>query len=98
MLFYYACLRRQAIFIDAELAEMGGTQFESYPPWFEVTPLYDIVAPLHHTREIGRRKRRAPQTRADFLVTCVDDSGPLAPSIVDVKSRKPKKWHDEWGW
>jgi hypothetical protein len=98
VLFYYACLRLQAVFMDAELAEFGGAHFDTHPPWFEATPLYDIVAPLHHTKEEGRRKRRVPQTRADFPVTYVDDRGPLATSLVDVKSRKPKRWRDEWGW
>lgn len=98
VLFYYACLRRQAIFMDAELAEFGGAHFESSPPWFEATPLYDIVAPLHHTEEKSKRTRRVPQTRADFLVTYVDDQGPAPPCIIDVKSRRPKRWRGEWGW
>jgi hypothetical protein len=99
VLFYYACLKVQASLIDAEILEMDGVKLgEEYPAWFEVTPLYDIVAPLHHITQGDVRKRKAPQTRADFLVTYVDDSGPLAPSLVDVKSRKPRKWRAEWGW
>jgi hypothetical protein len=70
----------------------------SHPPWFEATPLYDIVTPLYHTKEKDRRKRRVPQTRADFLVTYADDRGPSAPSMVDVKSSKPRRWRDEWSW
>ena len=97
-LFYYACLKTQANFMDAEIVEMEGAEFKESPPWFEATPLYDIIAPLHHTTEAGVRKRRAPQTRADFLVTYVSDEGPLAPSMFDVKVRKPSRWRPEWSW
>jgi hypothetical protein len=97
-LFCYACQKLQASFMDVELAEMGGAKFEKSPPWFEATPLYDIIPPLHHVREKGVRRRKVPQTRADYLVTYVDDSGPVAPSMVDVKTRKPQKWRNEWGW
>jgi len=96
-LFYYACLKTQANFMDAEIVEMEGG-FKESPPWFEATPLYDIIAPLHHVKEEGVRKRRVPQTRADFLVTYVSDEGPLAPSMVDVKARRPKSWRAEWSW
>jgi hypothetical protein len=97
-LFYYACLKTQAVFLDGELAGFGGAKFEGSPPWFEATPLYDFIVPLHHVKEGVVRKRRVPQTEADFLVTYVTDSGPFAPSMVDVKSRKPSKWDPKWGW
>jgi len=97
-LFYYACLKLQGLHIDAEILEMEGEKFEESPPWFEATPLYDIIAPLHHITERGVRRRKAPQTKADFLVTCVTDKGPTPPSLLDVKSRKPRRWRAEWGW
>jgi len=97
-LFYYACLKRQAFFIDVELVEMDEARSESYPPWFEATPLYDVIPTLHHVKEGEVRKRKAPQTRADFLVSYVDDRGPVAPSLVDVKSTEPKAWDSDWGW
>lgn len=99
VLFYHACLKRQAFFMDYEIVKMGEERNSvTYPPWFEATPLYDIIAPLHHLKENGVRKRRAPQTRADFLVTYVSDDGTVAPSQVDVKARKPMRWRSEWGW
>jgi len=98
VLFYYACLKMQANFIDAEIVEMEGVKFKEYPPWFEATPLYDIIAPLHHIREKGARRRRAPQTRADFFITYVDNQGSAPPSMVEVKTRKLKHWRPEWGW
>ena len=97
-LFYYACLDVQASFMDADLAEFGGAEFGESAPWFEATPLYDIIPTLHHVKEGKIRKRRVPQTGADFLITYVGDSGPLAPSLVDVKSVKPKDWDSKWGW
>jgi len=48
VLFYYACLKTQTLFIDAEILEMGGKFFEEHPPWYEATPLYDIIPDLHH--------------------------------------------------
>jgi hypothetical protein len=57
----------------------------------EATPLYEIIPSLHQIRRGERRERKVPQTNADFLVTYVDDEGPHAPSLVDVKSRLPKR-------
>lgn len=90
-LFYFACLESQAAFLDAELAEFGGATFERSPPWIEATPLYDIIPSLHQIRREKRWERKVPQTSADFLVTYVNDSGPSPPSLVDVKSRPPKR-------
>ena len=85
-LFYYACLKSQAYFVDAEILEISGERFEESPPWFEATPLYDIIPSLHR---VGK-ERKAPQTDADFIVSYADDKGPSPPSLVDVKSRKPR--------
>lgn len=97
-LFHYACLRIEALLKDAEilkLKEKGET-----PPWFEATPLYDVIPPLHHIHEKGKGKiMRNPQTRCDFLVTYIDDEGPLPPALVDVKSNKPKREYiKKFGW
>lgn len=98
VLFYYACLKMQALFMDAEILEMVGEKFDEYPPWFEATPFYDIIPTLHHIKENGIRIRKAPQSTADFLLTYVDDGGPTPPALVDVKSRKPQKWNKKLEW
>ena len=98
VLFYYACLKMQALFFDVELAEMGGAQFLESPPWFGAIPLYDIIPYLHRIREGGIWKRKAPQVKADFIMQYVDDEGPLPPAFIDVKSRKPRRYKKEWGW
>ena len=90
-LFYFACLECQARFLDAEIANFGGAAIEPHPAWMEVTPFYDIVPSLHQVRVSNRWERRVPQTIADFLVTFVDDSGPAPPSLMDVKSRRPRR-------
>ena len=90
-LFYYACLKMQSFFMDAEI---GGLR---EAPWFEATPLYDIVPVLYRYRG----KRRAPQTDADFLITYADDEGPRVPTLVDVKSSEPfpnEENKERWGW
>jgi hypothetical protein len=99
-LFYYACLETQTVFLDAELAEFGGAKFEESPPWFECIPLYDIIPNLHFVRDGRRKRRRVPQVKADFLVTYVDDNGPLPPALIDVKSSEKvaKQYRDEYGW
>ena len=99
-LFYYACLNAQTIFLDAEIIEFGGEEpyFDEYPPWFGALPLYDIIPDLHHIREKGKRKRKVPQTKADFLVQYVDDSGPLPPALIDIKSSKPQRFDEAWSW
>jgi hypothetical protein len=99
-LFYYACLKTQTIFLDAELAEFGGAKFEESPPWFECIPLYDIIPNLHFIYEKGKRRRKVPQVKADFLITYVDDKGPSPPALIDVKSsEKVAKQHkEELGW
>ena len=97
-LFYYSCLKVECIFKNAELLEMAGLKFKEHPPWFEATPLYDIVPMLHHLKEDGKTVRKSPQTLADFLVTYVDDLGPHPPSLIDVKSKKPGRWSDSWEW
>jgi len=102
-LFYYACLKTQTIFLDAELCEFGGAKFEESPPWFECIPMYDIIPNLHYIRENGEKKikkRKVPQIKVDFLVTYVDDKGPSPPALIDVKSsehaakykREEKRW------
>lgn len=96
-LFYYACLNRQTIFLDAELAEFGGVEFEESPPWFECIPFYDIIPNLHYIKEEEKKKRKVPQTKADFLITRVDDKGPSPPALIDVKSSKPHA-DENWGW
>jgi len=76
---------------------MSGEKFEESPPWFEATPLYDIIPTLHR---VGK-ERKAPQTDADFIVTYADDKGPLPPSLVDVKSSRPsptKRNKRRWNW
>jgi len=88
VLFYYACLKTQTIFLDAELCEFEEVKFEESPPWFECIPLYDIIPNLHYIWEKGEKKRKVPQIKADFLVTYVDDKGPLPPALIDVKSSK----------
>lgn len=104
VLFYYSCLKRQALFMDHEIVKMGDEEKggeekgDEYPPWFEATPLYDIIPTLHHVKEGSIRKRRAPQTKADFIITYASSSGPVSPSQVDVKARKPRTWRTEWGW
>lgn len=98
VLFYYACLNRQAIFFDAELAEMGGANFFASPPWFGTIPLFDIIPFLHRIQEDGVWKRKAPQIKADFLVQYVDDDGPLPPALIDVKSSKHRKYNNGWNW
>lgn len=85
-LFYHACLKSQTIFLDAELCEFGGVKSEESPPWFECIPLYDIIPNLHYIWEKGKKMRKIPQTKADFIVIFVDDKGPLPPAIIDVKS------------
>lgn len=87
-LFYYACIKIQTVFLDAELCEFGGVKFEESPPWFECIPLYDIIPNLHYIREKNEKKRKVPQIKTDFLVTYVDDKGPLPPALIDVKSSK----------
>jgi hypothetical protein len=90
-LFYYACLKIEALFKDAEILEMEGRKIRNeYPPWFEATPLYDVIPPLHHFHKRGKIIRN-PQTKCDFLVTFVNDKGPLPPALVDVKSNKPRR-------
>lgn len=99
-LFYYACLESEAVFKDAEIVEMGEEKIgiES-PPRFEATPLYDVIPPLHHIHEKGKKRIRNPQTKCDFLVTYVGDEGPLPPTLVDVKSKKPRKdYIKKFGW
>jgi hypothetical protein len=76
------------VFLDAELCEFGGFKFKESPPWFECIPLYDIIPNLHHILEKDQKKRKVPQIKADFLVTYVDDKGPLPPAIIEVKSSK----------
>ena len=97
-LFYYACLRTEAVFKDAEILEINGARESA--PCFEATPLYDVIPPLHHIHEKGKRKIiKNPQTKCDFLVTYVDDEGPLPPALLDVKSRKPKRnYIKKFGW
>lgn len=97
-LFYYACLETQTIFLDAEILEITGTHFNDSSPWFEAIPLYDIIPNLHQLREGNTRIRRVPQIKADFLVFYVDDEGPSPFALVDVKSRKPRKYQEEWSW
>jgi len=99
-LFYYACLKTQTTFLDAELMEFGGAKFEQSPPWFECIPLYDIIPNLHFIWEKGRKKRKVPQVKADFLITYVNDEGPLPPSLIDVKSseKAAKKRREELKW
>ena len=97
-LFYYSCLKIESLFKDAEILEMAGVKFEKHPPWFEATPLYDIVPMLHHLKEDDKLIRKSPQTLADFLITYVDDTGPYPPSLIDVKSRKPRGWDERWEW
>jgi len=87
-LFYYACLETQTIFLDAELCEFGGVKFKESPPWFECIPLYDIIPNLHYIWENNKKNRKVPQIKADFLVTYVDDKGPLPPALIEVKSSK----------
>jgi hypothetical protein len=95
-LFYYACLKTQTIFLNAELLEFGGAKFKKSPPWFECIPLYDIIPNLHFICEKGRKRRKVPQVKADFLLTYVDDEGPLPPALIDVKSsEKTAKQHKE---
>lgn len=98
VLFYYACLKTQALFIDAEICEMEGVHFEESPPWFEATPIYDIIPTLHHIHEKGIQVRKAPQVKADFLISYVDDRGPTPFAFVDVKSRSPSEYSDAWNW
>jgi hypothetical protein len=100
VLFYCACLETQTIFLDAELAEFGGAKFKESPPWFECIPLYDIVPNLHFIREKRKKQRKVPQVKADFLVTYVDDKGPLPPALIDVKSSEEaaKQRKEELGW
>jgi len=99
-LFYYACLKTQTVFLDAEIAEFGGAKFEESPPWFECIPLYDIIPNLHFIREKRRKKRKVPQVKADFLVIYVDDKGPLPPALIDVKSNEKaaKRNKEELHW
>lgn len=100
-LFYFACLDNQRIHLDAEIIIMGGEDnpYSEYPPWIEAIPLYDIIPSLHYLKTKKGWKRRAPQTKADFLVTYIDDRGPLPPALIDVKSRKPTSENKEkWGW
>ncbi|MDD2666526.1 MAG: hypothetical protein PHD13_06890 [Methanocellales archaeon] len=87
-LFYYACMKAQTVFLDAELCEFGGAKFEEPPPWFECIPLYDIIPNLHYIWEKNEKKRKAPQTKVDFLVIYVYDKGPLPPALIEVKSSK----------
>lgn len=98
-LFYYACLKIEAIFKDAEILEMEGVKVrDEYPPWFEAIPLYDVIPPLHHIHENGKMVKN-PQTKGDFLISYVDDDGPLPPALVDVKSKKPGKYYTKkYGW
>lgn len=88
VLFYYACLRTQTVFLDAELCEIGGAKFGKAPPWFECIPLYDIIPNLHYVWRNSKKERKVPQIKADFLVTYVDDEGALPPALIDVKSSK----------
>ena len=96
-LFYYACLDMQALFFDAELAVFGGQPSPEHPPWFVAIPLYDIIPQLHQVRENGKWKRIVPQVGADFLISYVDDQGPAAPALVDVKSSRPS-YEERFGW
>ena len=52
-------------------------------------PLYDIIPQLHRIWENREWKRKVPQVDADFIMTWVDDQGPLPPTLVDVKSSEP---------
>jgi hypothetical protein len=102
-LFYFAYLRTEALFKDAEILEMSGATVrrDEYPPWLEANPLYDVVAPLHHLHSKNAKELKSPQTRCDFLVTYADDKGALPPALVDVKSRRPKEpfWNrDKLSW
>lgn len=97
VLFYYACLKTQATFFDAEILAIDGQEFPEWPPWFGVIPLYDIIPHLHQVQEKKKWKRRAPQINADFIVIYTDDSGPLPPALVDIKSKRPK-YREEMGW
>ena len=96
--FYYACLRTEARFKDVEI--LGVTEKGEDPPWFEATPLFDIVPPLHHIHKKRKGKIvKNPQTKADFLVTYVNHAGPLPPALVDVKSNKPSNnYLEKFGW
>jgi hypothetical protein len=82
-------LENQAVFLGAEIIQMDREDTAEWPPWFEAIPLYDVIPNLFNIRQKGSRKRKAPQVKADFLITYVDDNGPCPPSLVDVKSRKP---------
>ena len=99
-LFYYACMETQTVFLDAELCEFGGAKFEKSPPWFECIPLYDIIPNLHYIWEKNEKKRKVPQIKVDFLVTYVDDKGPLPPALIDVKSSEgaTKYKREELNW
>jgi len=57
-LFYYACLKVECIFKNAELLEMVGLKFKEHPPWFEATLLYDIVPMLHYLKEDSKTVRK----------------------------------------
>ena len=74
---------------------------DEHPPWLEVTPLYDVIAPLHHVHSDAGKEIKNPQSRCDFLITYADDKGPLAPALLDVKSRKPAEPivdSEKWSW
>lgn len=100
-LFYYACLETEATLKDAEILGIENFKLnkDNFPPWFEATPLYDVIPPLHHIHKGRKKKMRSPQTRCDFLVTYIDDKGPLPPALVDVKSSRPRKnYIEKFGW
>lgn len=100
-LFYYACLKSESVFKDAEIMEFGGHEWDESLPWLEATPLYDVIPPLHHLHSQKGKEIKAPQTRADFLVTYADHKDTYPPSLVDVKSRKPDEPLHEterWRW
>jgi len=98
-LFYYTCLEAQTVFLDAELAEFNGAEFKGFQPQFECIPLYDIISNLHLVPKGRRKRRRVPQVKTDFLVTYVDDNGPLLPALVNVKSseKQAKRYREGYG-
>jgi len=95
-LFYYACLKTQTIFLDAEIVTMGEAKNSERPPWFSCVPLYDIK-PILYYRIKTQRKIRVPQIEADFIITFMDKEGSSPPSFIDVKSKK-QKYNKNWGW
>lgn len=97
-LFYLSCIRRAALFLDAEHLKLAGwMKSNEYPPWFSCIPLYDVIPGIPHIGGGNKREPKVPQTKADFLVFYVDDKGPTPPALIDVKSKKPKSVR-RFGW